>query len=51
MASERSGPDARRVLEPPGLFAHNYGRQTTVATLAAHAVYGTLLGVFLTPGS
>lgn len=48
MASERSGPNPRKVLEPPGLFAHNYGRQTTVATLTAHVIYGVLLGAFLT---
>jgi hypothetical protein len=48
MASERSGPSAQKVLEPPGLFAHNYGRQTTIVTLIAHAIYGTLLGIFLT---
>jgi hypothetical protein len=50
MASERSGPDPKKVLEPPGLFAHNYGRQTTLVTLVAHAIYGMLLGIFLTPG-
>jgi hypothetical protein len=51
MASERSGPSAQKVLEPPGLFAHNYGRQTTIVTLIAHAIYGTLLGIFLTTGA
>jgi hypothetical protein len=51
MASERSGPDPKKVLEPPGLFAHNYGRQTTLVTLIAHAIYGMLLGIFLSPGS
>ncbi len=50
MASERSGPDPKKVLEPPGLFAHNYGRQTTGVTLIAHAVYGMLLGILLSPG-
>ncbi|MFN2526289.1 MAG: hypothetical protein ABR505_08500 [Actinomycetota bacterium] len=49
MASERSGPDPERVLEPPGLFAHNYGRQTTLVTLVAHMIYGALLGTFLMP--
>jgi hypothetical protein len=47
MASERSGPSAKKVLEPPGLFAHNYGRQTTLVTLIAHTLYGALLGSFL----
>lgn len=51
MASERSGPNPKKVLEPPGLFAHNYGRQTTTVTLIAHVVYGVLLGIFLTAGS
>src|SRR5918995_4234533 len=44
MASERSRPDPKRVLEPPGLFAGNYGRQTTIVTLVAHVLYGMLLG-------
>ena len=51
MASERSAPDSKGILEPPGLFALNYGRQTTLVTLVAHAIYGALLGIFLTPGS
>jgi hypothetical protein len=49
VASERSGPSAKKVLEPPGLFAHNYGRQTTLVTLIAHTLYGALLGAFLNP--
>ncbi|MFN2587559.1 MAG: hypothetical protein ABR613_05530 [Actinomycetota bacterium] len=51
MASARSGPEARNVLEPPGLFGLNYGRQTAVVTLMAHVLYGAVLGTFLTPGS
>jgi hypothetical protein len=50
MASERSGPELHTVLEPPGPFALNYGRETVVFTLAAHVAYGALLGGFLTPG-
>jgi hypothetical protein len=49
MASDRSGPSARNVLEPPGLFALNYGRQTAWVTLVAHVLYGTFLGIFLSP--
>jgi hypothetical protein len=49
MASARSGPSARNVLEPPGLFALNYGRQTAWVTLVAHVLYGTFLGIFLSP--
>lgn len=51
MASDRSGPSSRNVLEPPGLFGLNYGRQTALVTFIAHVVYGTLLGIFLSPGS
>ena len=47
MASERAGPKSTAVLEPPGLLALNYGAQTPVATLAAHLVYGTALGLLL----
>lgn len=49
MASERSGPAARNVLEPPGLFALNYGRQTAWVTMIAHVLFGTFLGIFLSP--
>jgi hypothetical protein len=49
MASDRTGPSHDVVLEPPGLFALNYGRATATVTLTAHAVYGSLLGILLTP--
>jgi hypothetical protein len=49
MASERQGPEGDVVLEPPGLLGLNYGRATAVVTLGAHAVYGSLLGVLLSP--
>jgi hypothetical protein len=48
MASNRTGPSHDVVLEPPGLFALNYGRPTAVVTLLAHVVYGSLLGMLLT---
>jgi hypothetical protein len=48
MASDRSGPELP-VLEPPGLFCLNYGRETAVATLAGHVMYGVILGLFLHP--
>jgi hypothetical protein len=35
------------VLEPPGLFALNYGLQTPTVTTVAHIAYGTLLGLLL----
>ncbi len=49
MASERSGPSKQNVLEPPGLFGLNYGRQTALVTLVAHVLYGAFLGAFLHP--
>jgi hypothetical protein len=49
MASERTGPELDAVLEPPGPFCLNYGRQTPAFTLAAHVLYGALLGGFLSP--
>jgi hypothetical protein len=49
MASERAGPDSTAVLEPPGLFALNYGAQTPLVTVAAHVVYGVILGLLLHP--
>lgn len=49
MASERDGPTPTRLLEPPGLFAAGYGTLTALAVVAAHAVYGGILGWFVTP--
>lgn len=48
MASERTGFELA-VLEPPALFAQNYGRRTVAVTLLAHVVYGAILGGFLRP--
>jgi hypothetical protein len=50
MATERAGPNSTAVLEPPGLFALNYGAATPLVALAAHLVYGAVLGVFLSSG-
>jgi hypothetical protein len=49
MASERSGPTGRNTLEPPGLLALNYGRETALVTIVAHALFGAVLGIFLRP--
>ncbi|MEU4551867.1 hypothetical protein [Micromonospora violae] len=49
MASQRAGPASTAVLEPPGLFAVNYGIQTPVVTVVVHVVYGALLGLLLQP--
>lgn len=46
MASEQYGPDPVKQLEPPGFLALHYGRQTPIATVLAHMVYGAILGYF-----
>jgi len=46
MASEKRGPDPTRQLEPPGFLALHYGKQTPIATIIAHVVYGGILGYF-----
>jgi hypothetical protein len=38
------------VLEPPGLFALNYGTATPLVAAGAHVVYGAVLGLFLGSG-
>jgi hypothetical protein len=50
MASERAGPNSVAVLEPPGLLARNYGIATPAVTIAAHLIYGAVLGTALQPG-
>jgi hypothetical protein len=47
MASHRAGPASTAALEPPGLFALNYGIQTPAVTVVAHLVYGVVLGLLL----
>ena len=46
MASERHGPTAARLLEPPGFIALNYGSQTPIAVFIAHVIFGAILGAF-----
>lgn len=46
MASDFTGPEPTRQLEPPGFLALNYGRRTPAVTVAAHLVFGGVLGAF-----
>jgi hypothetical protein len=46
MASEQHGPEAHNMLEPPGFLALHYGRQTPLAVLLSHAIFGAILGAF-----
>ena len=39
------------LLEPPGFMLINYGRQTPLATIASHIVYGAIVGAFATLAS
>jgi hypothetical protein len=48
MASQRAGPASMSTLEPPGLFALNYGIQTPTVAGLAHVAYGVILGLLLT---
>ncbi len=50
MASERTGPDPTRALEPPGFLALNYGGRTPFFTLLGHVAYGVILGAFYAVG-
>jgi len=49
LASDRAGPDSRAILEPPGLLALNYGKETPAVAIAAHVAYGAALGLLLAP--
>jgi uncharacterized membrane protein YagU involved in acid resistance len=46
MATEQHGPNPTRQLEPPGFLALNYGRNTPLASILAHVVFGAILGYF-----
>ncbi|ALA59012.1 hypothetical protein [Nitrospira moscoviensis] len=46
MASDCTGPEPTRLLEPPGFLALNYGYRTPLAVLIAHIAYGAVLGGF-----
>lgn len=49
MASDRAGLSSGPALEPPGLGGVNYGRETPLVTLVAHAAFGVALGLLLDP--
>jgi hypothetical protein len=44
MADEDQGPDPTPMLQPPGFAGVNYGVQTPIVTLIAHAIYGAIVG-------
>ncbi|WBB68394.1 hypothetical protein [Micromonospora sp. WMMD812] len=50
MASPRAGLASAAVLEPPGVFALNYGNQTPAIVAVVHVLYGAVLGLLLRAG-
>ena len=49
MASEIQGPTVVRQLEPPGFLGRNYGIRTPLSALAAHVLFGLILGALYAP--
>ncbi len=48
MGTPVSAADSAPLLEPPGFMMLNYGLSTPLISLAAHALYGALVGGFAT---
>lgn len=46
MGTPMSSLGSTATLEPPGFMMVNYGRSTPIVSLAAHLVYGALVGAF-----
>lgn len=49
IANEYYGPTPTRMLEPPGILGLNYGRRTPATSLAAHLLFGLILGSLMGP--
>lgn len=47
MATPDTAANAITLIEPPGFLMLNYGRNTTLVTLAAHVVCGALVGLIV----
>ncbi len=50
MGNPLSSVDSTALLEAPGFLMLNYGRATPVVTLVAHALYGAMVGGFVSLG-
>ena len=46
MRGKHHGPSPTPLLEPPGFLAIHYGIRTPVITMAAHLIYGGIIGAF-----
>jgi hypothetical protein len=51
MATPDTAANEITLIEPPGFLMLNYGRNTFLVTLAAHIVYGALVGLVTRGGS
>lgn len=47
MGSPLTAAGSSPLIEPPGFLMLNYGRSTPVVSLAAHVMYGTIVGGFI----
>jgi hypothetical protein len=47
MGTPDTAADSSPLLEPPGFLMLNYGRSTPVVTVLVHAIYGTIVGAFV----
>jgi hypothetical protein len=47
MATTFSAADSTPLLEPPGFLLLNYGRGTPLVMIAAHVIYGAIVGEFV----
>ncbi len=47
MGTPFSASDSAPLLEPPGFMMLNYGRRTPLVNLAAHVLYGAIVGGFV----
>jgi hypothetical protein len=46
MGTPMSSLESTALIEPPGFMMMNYGRRTPLVSLAAHIVYGAIVGAF-----
>ncbi|MEO6887030.1 MAG: hypothetical protein ABI232_12210 [Jatrophihabitantaceae bacterium] len=47
MGTPFTAADSSPLIEAPGFFMRNYGRTTPLVNLAAHILYGTIVGGFI----
>jgi hypothetical protein len=47
MATTETAANEVTLIEPPGFLMLNYGRNTFLVTLAAHVVYGAIVGAMV----